>query len=113
MKLTRTVRLSGTPKFRDALKKEIERMGIDELPLRQALHGGNFLLDEKPVVMVNGVDELQDTIVARVGLFFAGIDAGSCCANDPSPVQPHHEYCVIQLEIERATGETCITLLDS
>ncbi len=94
------------------LKEEIERIGVDELPLRQALQRGNFLVDEKPVVMINGIDALEETIVARVGLFFAGIDTGSCCANDPTPVQPHHEYCVIQLEIDRATGETRITLLD-
>ena len=112
MRLTRTVRSWGTPGFRDVLKEEIERIGVDELPLRQALQRGNFLVDEKPVVMINGIDALEETIVARVGLFFAGIDTGSCCANDPTPVQPHHEYCVIQLEIDRATGKTRITLLD-
>ena len=50
--------------------------------------------------------------MARGWTVFAGIDAGSCCANDPTPSQPHHEYCVVQLEIEYETGETKVRLID-
>lgn len=111
MRLTRAIRAWGTPGFRNELKAEIERIGIGELPLQRALTSGNYVLDEKPTVLINGVDEHDDVIIARVGLFFAGINAGSCCAGDPTPVEPHLEYCVIQFDIDRATGETQVTLL--
>ncbi len=112
MKLDKAVGAWGTPQFQDVLKEEIERRAVDELPLSQALRHGNYVADERPAVMIHRVEQQGPFIVARVGLFFAGIDAGSCCANDPTPVQPHHEYCVVHLEIEYATGETEVRLID-
>jgi hypothetical protein len=113
MDLTRAIESWGTPGFRDVLKKEIERLDTDAFPLQQALTQGNFLPDDKPTIVINGIDELEDIIVVRVGLFFSGIDTGSCCTDDPTPVQPHCEYCVIRLEIERVTGEGRVTLLET
>ncbi|HPE81834.1 MAG: hypothetical protein R3E46_09720 [Sedimenticolaceae bacterium] len=112
MKLDKAVRAWGTPNFQEVLKDEIEQCAVDELPLSQALRYGNYVADEKPAIMVHRVEKRGSCIVARIGLFFAGIDAGSCCANDPTPVQPRHEYCVIQLEIEHDTGETKFRLID-
>ena len=112
MKLDKAVRAWGTPNFQEVLKDEIEQCAVDELPLSQALRYGNYVADERPAVMLHRVEQRGSFIVARIGLFFAGIDAGSCCANDPTPVQPRHEYCVIQLEIEHDTGETKFRLID-
>jgi hypothetical protein len=94
------------------LKTEIEGIDLDQLPLRQALSAGNYLVDEKPTVIINALDEREGAILARVGLFFGCVNAGSCCADDPTPVEPHREYCVIQLEIARDTGETTARLVD-
>lgn len=113
MRLIQAAQAWGTEGFRDVLKAEIETTDVGELPLQQALRSGGYALDEKPTVLVNGAEERDGVVVARVGLFFASIDAGSCCADDPSPVEPYQEYCVLQLEIERSTGETQICLLDS
>lgn len=112
MKLCRAMQAWGTPAFRDVLGEEIRRLPVGELPLQQALRSGSFVLDEPPEVIVNGIDEYPDRLDVRIGLFFAAIDAGSCCADDPTTVEPHQEYCVIRLEIERATAETRIVLLD-
>lgn len=112
MKLDKVVRAWGTSKFQEVLKEEIERRAVDELPLAKALRYGNYLADERPAAMIHRVQQHGGFIVARIGLFFAGVDAGSCCANDPTPVDPHHEYCIIQLEIERATGEASVQLID-
>jgi hypothetical protein len=113
MRLMQAVRAWGRPEFREVLKAEVEGLGVDELPLRQALRSGNFVIDARPRVMVNGVDERGDAIIARLGLFFAGIDAGSCCSEDPTAVEPHPEYCELELEIDRVTGETRVSLLDT
>ncbi|MCP5413031.1 MAG: hypothetical protein H6961_00200 [Chromatiaceae bacterium] len=88
-------------------------MDTAELPLQRALRYGNYVLDQPPTVIINGVDEREGAIVVRAGLFFAGVDAGSCCASDPTPVESHQEYCVLQLTIDPATGDARIELLDT
>ena len=50
--------------------------------------------------------------MARIGLFSPGSMRARAVQNDPTPVQPHHEYCVVQLEIEYETGETKVRLID-
>jgi len=42
----------------------------------------------------------------RAGVFYRGIIAGSCCIDDPTPVEPHEEYCELEFRIDRETGET-------
>lgn len=111
MKLTRALRAWGQPGFRTELKAELEQLGVMDLPLQQALRSGNRVMDEKPTVMINGYEEAEDAIIARVGLIFSGVDSGSCCAGDPTPVEPHVEYCEIQLEIDRTDGEARLTLI--
>ena len=113
MKLKRAVQAWGSPAFRDELKAELETLGVNDLPLQRALSSGNYVLDQKPMAMINAVEEHDGAIVARVGLFFAGMDVGSCCVNDPTPVEPHDEYCELRLSIDPATGDTRVTLLDS
>jgi hypothetical protein len=112
MRLTKSARAWGTPKFREVLKDEIEHLAISELPLAQALQFGNFVADERPTVMINSVEDQGDHVTVRVGLFFAGINAGACCADDPTPVESRQEYCVVQLKVDLTTGETQARVVD-
>lgn len=112
MNLEKAARAWGRSKFQEVLKDEIEQRAVDELPLAKALRHGNYVADERPAVMIHLVEQHEGIIFARIGLFFAGVNAGSCCANDPTPVNPHHEYCIMQLEIERTTGKTKVRLID-
>ena len=112
MRLANAAGAWGTPKFREVLKDEIEHLAVGEFPLARALQFGNFLADERPTVMINSIEDRGDHIAVRMGLFFAGINAGACCADDPTPVDPHHEYCVVQMQIDLATGEAQAHLMD-
>ena len=112
MRLANAVGAWGTPEFREVLKDEIERLAISELPLAQALRFGNFVADERPTVMINSIEDQGDHVTVRLGLFFAGINAGACCADDPTPVESHHEYCVVQIHVDLATGEAQARLVD-
>jgi hypothetical protein len=112
MRLANAVGAWGTPKFREVLKDEIEQLAISELPLAQALQFGNLVADERPTVMINGIEDQGDHVMVRIGLFFAGIDAGACCADDPTPVDSHQEYCVMQLHVDLATGEAQADLME-
>ena len=113
MQLERAAGAWGTPGFSDILKAEIEGIAVGAWPLQQALRRGGYVLDETPTALINATEERGGVIVARVGLFFSSIDAGSCCADDPTPVEPYQEYCVLELEIEPVTGKTQVCLLDS
>ncbi|MCP5312266.1 MAG: hypothetical protein H6955_01830 [Chromatiaceae bacterium] len=112
MRLTKAVAAWGTPVFREVLKAEIEHLGIAELPLQQALCSGHRALDSDLQAMINAVDESDGVIVVRVGLFYSGMDGGSCCADDPSPIDPHPEYCELQFSIDPASGDAVASLLN-
>ena len=106
MRLANAAGAWGTPKFREVLKDEIEHLAVSELPLARALHFGNFLADERPTVMINSIEDRGDHIAVRMGLFFAGINAGAGCADDPTPVEENNEYCELLFRIDRHTGTT-------
>lgn len=112
MRLAKSVRAWGTPKFREVLKDEIEHLAISEFPLAQALQSGNFFADERPTVMINSIEDRGDHVAVRVGLFFAGINAGACCADDPTPVESHQEYCVVRMQVDLAAGVAQSHLVD-
>lgn len=112
MRLANAVDAWGTPAFREVLKDEIAHLAMSELPLAQALQFGNFIVDEEPTVMINSIEDRGDHVTVRVGVFFAGVDAGACCAGDPTFVEPHHEYCVVQMQADLATGEVQMRLVD-
>lgn len=111
IRLTKTLSAWGTPDFKDILKKEIEQLGTDQLPLQQALTTGSYALDSKLDAMIIGVSEEAGFIRAKAGIFYAGIIAGCSCADDPTPVNEENEYCVVQLDIDKLTAETTVTLL--
>lgn len=110
--LSKSAQAWGTPAFTDTLKREVERLGGDRLPLQQGLSKCNYALDDKVSAMVIGADADEQGIRAKVGLFYTGIIAGCSCADDPTPVEEQAEYCVVQVDIDRRTGEARITLLE-
>ena len=101
----------NTPAFKDVLKQEIERMDAAALPLQQALSRGSYATGDRLSVMIISVSHETDVIRARAGIFFGGIIAGCNCADDPTPVDEHTEYCEVQFDIDKKTAETTVTLL--
>jgi hypothetical protein len=109
--LIKTLSAWGTGDFSEALKKEIEQLDAQQLPLQQGLSSGSYALGDKIEAMVIGASEQDGFIRARVGIFYSGILAGCSCADDPTPVEPQPEYCEVQVEIDRNTAEATIVLL--
>ena len=62
--------------------------------------------------MIISVIELENSVQIKAGIFYQGILSGCSCADDPTPTSPSNEYCVVQLDINKATDETSVTLLD-
>lgn len=101
----------GTSDFKDALKKELEQLDPEQLPLQQGLSAGSHVQGDKFTVLILGVSEENDFIHARAGIFYTSIIAGCSCADDPTPVSELNEYCEVQLDIDKKTAEAKVTLL--
>jgi hypothetical protein len=111
IRLTKTLDAWGTRYFDAFLKKEIEQLSTEQLPLQEGLSAGSYALGDKIEAMVINSSEHDGFIRARVGIFYSGILAGCSCADDPTPVEPQPEYCEVQVDIDRGTAEATIVLL--
>ena len=105
--------LWGTPDFERALTREIERLPAEALPLQAGLSASNYVLDKSKItaMVIKATDE-GGRIRAKVGIFYSGLLGGCACTDDPTPTNENSEYCVVQLEIDRATGMASATLVD-
>ncbi|MCW8919586.1 MAG: hypothetical protein OQL08_12345 [Gammaproteobacteria bacterium] len=109
--LQQALRAWGTPDFNDALKHELEQLPAEQLPLQQGLAHSSYVSGESFKVMVINATDAGPLLRCKVGVFYTGIIAGCSCADDPSPTDVQPEYCDLQLEIDKATATTAITLL--
>ena len=111
IRLTNALTAWGTPEFEDILRTEVEQIDPRELPLQQGLSTSSHVTDSKHTVMILSVSEEAGVVRARAGIFYSGIIAGCSCADDPTPLDEHNEYCEVQLEINTTTAETTVALL--
>jgi hypothetical protein len=110
--LPASVNAWGSDRFAEVLQRELGAMDASRLPLQQGMTAGSLALDTRVSVMILRVEDDADHIHVRAGIFYTGIIAGCSCADDPSPVDEHSEYCEVQLAIDKATAGTALTLLD-
>ena len=86
-------------------------MGVASLPLQQGLAKSSYVSGETIHPVIINTHEERGKIIVKTGIFYSGINAGSCCADDPTPVCEQNEYCELVLEIDKVSGDTRITLL--
>lgn len=110
--LPRALEAWNTPAFAVTLQDELAALGPGALPLQQGLATSSRIGDSPIQAMLLGADAHAGHIAARVGIFFSGIVAGCSCADDPTPVSPQPEYCVLLLSIDQGTAATTATLAD-
>lgn len=111
--LAHTLAVWDTPDFARVLKHEIERLPAEVLPLQAGLSSSSYVLDRDAITaMVIDAAAHGGSIRARVGIFYSGIVGGCACADDSSAANENNEYCVLQFDIDRATGVAAVTLLN-
>ena len=100
----------GTPHFARALQQALEALSPAELPLARACHAGGLIEDGCVSVSVVSTWACQETIDARVGLFFNEQVGGCSCGEEPfsQPV-----YCQLQVRIDRQTAHASFELIDT
>jgi hypothetical protein len=108
--LDKALRVWGKPVFEAVLKQELAQ-SADLLPLQRGLTHGSYVTDDPITVAINSVAETQESICIKVGIFYRGVMGGCACADDPTPVSESNEYCEVQLEIDRSTAATSVTLV--
>lgn len=110
--LTQVLAVWDTPAFENTFKMNVEQMTVEQLPLQQALSSSSYALDSNIKVIIISMADTESVLKIKTGVYYSGIIAGCNCADDPTPVDEIPEYCVLQFEIDKASAETRITLLD-
>ena len=111
IQLTKSLNAWGTSSFIDILKKEVEQVHADALPLQQGLALSSYVTDSPHKAVIISVSDEEDFIRAKAGIFYSGIIAGCSCADDPTLVNEQPEYCEVVLAINKKTAEAEIVLL--
>jgi len=111
IKLVHALEAWGTPDFENALKDDIYKIDTVLLPLQEGLSQSSHVSDGDISVVILNVAETSNVIRAKTGIIYAGIIAGSCCDDDPTPISEQTEYCEIQFDINKTTAEATVTVL--
>ena len=111
--LSESLKAWGSDGFRDALKNEIAQLDVEQLPLQQGLKHSSHAVYDAPGVVILSVTEYEDYIRVKTGVFYSGIISGCSCADDPTPTDMVPEYCELQLDINKATANTSVFLLQN
>lgn len=110
-RLINAIKLWGSPGFEGALKEEIQALDVASLPLQQGLAQSSYVSEEPFIPVILSARDAPGRILVKTGIFYSGIIAGSCCADDPTPVCEQTEYCELLFEIDKASGDAQVTLL--
>ncbi|WP_455221750.1 hypothetical protein [Kaarinaea lacus] len=111
IKLVNSIQAWGTPEFETVLKKELKQLDPDLLPLQQGMSQSSYATGNAIDAVVLNSTENANTILVKAGIFYSGVIAGSCCADDPTPVEEQTEYCEVQLTLNKDTGDATVSLL--
>ena len=103
----------NSPDFAAVFKADVCKLEAEQLPLQAALAHSSHVSESAIDPVVLNASETNDAIRVVTGIFYAGIIASSCCADDPTPVCEQTEYCELQFDISKATAEVSILLLEN
>lgn len=112
LKLDKTLQAWVTSDFEVVFKQEVAELGTEQLPLQQGLATSSMVTADHITVLVQHITEMDDVIRIKAGILYTGIIAGCSCVDDPSRDNTNNEYCVVQLDIDKATAITAVSLVD-
>ncbi len=102
----------GEPDFDACCKRAIKAIDPRLLPLQQGLSHGSHALDEGIEAVILRKEASGDMLKIKAGIFYKSIIAGCSCADDPTPIDELTEYCEVEFVIDKATGETRVSLAE-
>jgi hypothetical protein len=108
LSLPRALSTWGTDAFETTLKQELRDLDPWHLPLQQAMTQGSQVSERTIDPVILHSEARDGLLVVKVGIFYSSVIAGSCCADDPTPMCEENEYCEVKVTIRRADGEATI-----
>jgi len=111
LRLFNALKAWDSDEFEAVFKAEVAGLEKHLLPMQAGLANSSHVNDSpfEPVVLTTS--KTDKIISVKTVILYSGILAGSCCADDPAPVCEENEYCALQFDIDKGTGETTIVLL--
>ncbi|MDG6772722.1 hypothetical protein QCB45_00065 [Thiomicrorhabdus sp. ZW0627] len=113
IQLTDSIKAWNSADFKPRFIAEVQRLDGTKLPLQAGLSLSSYALFDDFKVVVLNTDEDADSIFVKAGLFYTGIISGCSCADDPTPQDEQNEYCEVMFNIEKNTGFTSVSLIDT
>ncbi len=110
-KLSLSLQAWDTEAFNAVLKEEICSLDADTLPLQRGLSSSSYANGNNLSITILKVENENNNIFVKAGLFYTGIIAGCNCADDPTPVDENNEYCEVLFCINKNTAETTVSLI--
>jgi hypothetical protein len=111
MKLSRALQASDTSLLKKMLKEELQGIDPALLPLQQGLSHSSYVSARPFSITILNITHSGETIRVKAGVFYTGIIAGCSCADDPTPQDEQNEYCELQFDINRVSGDATVMLL--
>jgi len=111
LRLTRTLRARDSADLATIFKQELTQLGRDYLPLQQALRHGSSVLDTPLTVLLHDARGDAQQLRIHAGIFYQSVTAGCSCADDPTPLNEHTEYCEVQVLIDTRDAQTRVLLV--
>lgn len=106
IKLPKALNDWGSPTFKQTLKQELESLESGVLPLYQATQLGGQADDTDISVLINSISDNENSIEAKVGIFFHEIMGGCSCGDEPPS---ENTYCELLVSIDKTNAETKFT----
>lgn len=113
IQLSSALKAWGTPAFSEELKRSIEQLDVDSLPLQQCLTRSDFTTGANRRVEVLNVSDDAGVIRAKTGIFYSGVIANTHCEDDPARNEEVGEYCEMEFDIDKRTADTRVKILNA
>lgn len=101
----------ATPALESIFKQEVAELDPGVLPLQHGLTISSQVSEWPVQAMILDLSEDARVVRIKAGIFYRGIVAGCSCADDPTPLAEHNEYCVVQFCIDKHSAEATVTLV--
>ena len=108
--IDRCLAAQDTADLEYGLGELIDALPPGELPLQSCCTQGGIVDETERTISLLSVQHTDESIQARIGVFFTEVVGGCNCHDDPVR---HHAYCVVQIRINRRDANIEIALGDS
>lgn len=101
----------NNPEIKAIAKNELQKIDSSMLPLQQGLSFSSAVSSHPVNFIVLNIEENNDFVLIKSGIFYTGIVAGCSCSDDPSPTDEQNEYCEVLFSINKLSADTSVKLL--